>query len=173
MLNSCIQNLKEIQSLCERMVPVEFTFSQPILSDASIGQHIRHIIELYQAVQVAAESGLVNYDVRKRNPIIQENPTYAAESIDSLIKFLESNPDDRALKLEADFSSGKGVSFMLSSSLYRELAYNLEHAIHHQALIKVGLTQIGLLHLIDEDFGVAPATIRFRKQQSDILSTTN
>lgn len=169
MLNSCIQNLKEIQSLCERMVPEEYTFHQNILSEASIGQHIRHIIELYQAVADAYTTKIVNYDARKRNPLIQEKPTIAAEEIGRLIQFLEKSPEDKIVKLEGNFSTDSSKPSQLNSSLYRELAYNLEHAIHHQALIKIGLIQLSLQHLIDENFGVAPATIRYRKQQPQEL----
>lgn len=46
----------------------------------------------------------------------------------------------------------------------RELAYCLEHSIHHQALIKVGLKEQNIENLIDENFGVAPATIRHKQK---------
>jgi hypothetical protein len=49
------------------------------------------------------------------------------------------------------------------------LAYCLEHTIHHQALIKIGLMELNLIHLIDQHFGVAPATIRFKKTANAIL----
>ena len=40
--------------------------------------------------------------------------------------------------------------------------YNLEHAIHHHALIKVGLKIMTKIEL-PESFGVAPSTIQYRK----------
>jgi hypothetical protein len=50
----------------------------------------------------------------------------------------------------------------VKSSYHREIVYNLEHAIHHMAIIKIGISQSTNVTLPD-DFGVAPATIRHRK----------
>ncbi|MDC1012234.1 hypothetical protein OAQ04_03240 [Flavobacteriaceae bacterium] len=50
------------------------------------------------------------------------------------------------------------------SSFLRELAYCLDHRIHHQSLIKIGLTEQGLDHLIDENFGVAFFTQNYRNE---------
>ncbi|MBK7669499.1 MAG: hypothetical protein IPJ32_20460 [Sphingobacteriaceae bacterium] len=37
---------------------------------------------------------------------------------------------------------------LIQSSFYRGLAYNLEHSIHHQALIKVAITEMQLTSLV-------------------------
>jgi hypothetical protein len=70
--------------------------------------------------------------------------------------------EDYPLTLQGDFSENSVHHIQLLSSFHRELAYCLEHSIHHQALIKIGLIELGALHLIDESFGVAPATLKFR-----------
>ena len=51
----------------------------------------------------------------------------------------------------------------IESNYNRELLYNLEHCIHHQALIKVAIIQSATIE-IDENFGVARSTIEYRKQ---------
>ena len=50
----------------------------------------------------------------------------------------------------------------MKSSFERELLYCLDHAIHHQALIKIGLKELHLSHLVSPDFGVAYSTLRYR-----------
>ena len=50
----------------------------------------------------------------------------------------------------------------VKSSFERELLYCLDHAIHHQALIKIGLKELELSHLVSPDFGVAYSTLRYR-----------
>jgi hypothetical protein len=43
------------------------------------------------------------------------------------------------------------------------MVYNIEHCIHHQALIKVALNEMEANHLINKNFGIAPSTIQYRK----------
>lgn len=56
-----------------------------------------------------------------------------------------------------------GEEVRIESNYFRELLYNLEHCIHHQALIKVAVLQLDYLQ-IDPDFGVARSTLEYRKQ---------
>ena len=56
-----------------------------------------------------------------------------------------------------------GEELNIDSNYFRELLYNLEHCIHHQALIKVAVLQLEHLQ-IDADFGVARSTIEYRNQ---------
>ena len=55
--------------------------------------------------------------------------------------------------------------FLLMSSVTyvdRELLYCLDHAIHHQAFIKIGLKELQIADLVEDDFGVAYSTLRYR-----------
>jgi hypothetical protein len=72
--------------------------------------------------------------------------------------------EDNSIGLENTFddTSKKFSRTSISSSLQRELLYNLEHSIHHQALIRAGLIELNLQHLLSVDFGVAPSTLRAR-----------
>ena len=61
----CIENLRDLQSLIKQMSPGEFSKPLPVLSFSSIGQHVRHILELYLALEKGHETGIINYDKRK------------------------------------------------------------------------------------------------------------
>ena len=75
---------------------------------------------------------------------------------------LETLSEGDPVNLEADYSiDGKSMN-TVNSTVGRELAYCIEHSIHHQALIKAGLIGSGLKDLTDKDFGVAYSTIRYR-----------
>jgi len=52
---------------------------------------------------------------------------------------------------------------IILSNYNREVLYNLEHCIHHQALIRVALISTKEV-VISEDFGVAPSTMQYRQQ---------
>jgi hypothetical protein len=48
------------------------------------------------------------------------------------------------------------------TNYYREIVYNLEHTIHHMALIRVGLKELASIEL-PENYGVASATVKHKK----------
>ncbi|MDX1476670.1 MAG: hypothetical protein R3301_03155 [Saprospiraceae bacterium] len=51
----------------------------------------------------------------------------------------------------------------MDSSLERELIYNIEHTIHHLAIIKIGLAIIAPDIPLPAHFGVAPSTVKYKQ----------
>lgn len=128
------------------------------LSDATIGQHTRHVIELYQCLLAGYEGGLVNYDDRKRNKLYENDKDLAIAVIKEIQDDLE-----RADKPLVVVCGSHEHAVSINSNYYREVLYNLEHCIHHQALIRVALISSEDV-LVSEEFGVAPSTMQYRKQ---------
>jgi uncharacterized damage-inducible protein DinB len=156
----CQKNLMELKMLLQQLSQAQYSTPLSLLSNASIGQHVRHILEFYQCV-LDATSGIVNYDARERNRIIEGDSVYTVILIDWLVAKLETALDDRQLVLEGSYSVSESDTVRITTSMYRELAYCLEHSIHHQALLKIGLREMDLVNLVGATFGVAPATIRY------------
>ena len=144
-----------------QLTPEQYSKPCKILHESSIGQHVRHIIELFQCLEKGYESGLVNYEKRERDRNIETQSKLA----NSLLNEIVSNMDrlDKPLLLETFFDDISQEPFFIQTNYYRELAYNLEHTIHHMALIRVGVEEVSQIRLRD-DFGVAFATIKYRKQ---------
>jgi hypothetical protein len=46
---------------------------------------------------------------------------------------------------------------------YQSGEVDYEHTIHHMALIRVGLRELGDIR-VDDSYGVAPSTLKYRKQ---------
>lgn len=128
------------------------------LSNATIGQHTRHIIELYQCLLAGYAAGTINYDDRKRNPLYENDIPAALEEIKKIQQNLEQ--PDKQVNI---FCGSADNSVCIESNYYREVLYNLEHCIHHQALIKVALLSISNIQ-IAEGFGVAPSTLQYRQE---------
>lgn len=136
-----------------------------ILSGSTIGQHVRHIVEFYIAVLESMEGGVVCYDNRKRNLQLETDLNYTIQTIQSISLNLEKATKDRSLILRTTYDGNSNYSVEVITSFYRELGYCIEHSIHHQALIKIGaISQRPELNL-PENFGIAPATIKYRKEQ--------
>lgn len=159
----CQQNLEEIKMLLTLLVKEQYVHNSSMLSGATIGQHVRHILEFYQSVLNGLDTKSINYDNRKRNLLIETDKDFAIQIIDSININLYLDILDEPFVLEGNFCAEEGKQIQIQTTLYRELAYCLEHSIHHQALIKVGLLELNSLSLIDETFGLAPATIRYKK----------
>lgn len=160
----CQENLNEIKSVLVQLTNEQYSNPSNTLFGATIGQHVRHILEFYQSVFNGLDTKIVNYDNRERNLLIETDCNYAIQVINDINFTLAINSSDEILVLEGNFCAKEGNEMRIQTSFFRELAYCLEHSIHHQALIKVGLLELNCLSLIDETFGLAPATIRFRKK---------
>lgn len=160
----CQLNLIELETLLMKLDNNQFTFKLKTLSGATIGQHYRHIIELYQCLHKGLERDEINYDARARDLSLESHVNQCMEQLNAIRLGIENIARNRILTLKGNFACEKEGQINIITSTYRELAYNLEHSIHHQALIKVGLMELGCEEYIDESFGVAPSTIRYRNQ---------
>ncbi len=159
MLIASIHNaLNELSDLVRQLSNDEYTCPCQGLSEATIGEHTRHIIEMFQCLENQHESGVINYDLRPRNYQIQTDTLFANECILGIKNQLEKPNKNLHLQQIVD-----GKELLIESNYHRELLYNLEHCIHHQALIKVAIIQNDKIK-VDENFGVARSTIEYRKQ---------
>ncbi len=129
------------------------------LFNATIGQHVRHIIELFQCLLAGYSGGFVNYDRRKRDQVIETDRQVAVALLREIALMIRRQ--DKAILLETTLGM-EGESITIHSNFHRELVYNLEHMIHHMALIRVGVRELTNISLPDT-FGVAPATVKYRK----------
>lgn len=159
MLIPSIQNtLNELSDLLTQLSSDDYTCPCFGLSNATIGEHTRHIIEMFQCLENQFEIGVINYDDRKRDYLIQTDILFAKQAIVEVIDKLDKPNKKLHLQQLVD-----GEKLLIESNYNRELLYNLEHCIHHQALIKVAVLQNDSI-TIDENFGVARSTIEYKKQ---------
>lgn len=159
MLIPTIHNsLNELTDLLAQLSDAEYSKPCPELSNATIGEHTRHIIEMFQCLENQYDSGIINYDQRARSLCIQTSTDFAAEKIIEIKNNLDKS--DKQLQLQQIVD---GEEIRIQSNYFRELLYNLEHCIHHQALIKVAILKCGNIK-VNKNFGVARSTIEYRKQ---------
>lgn len=152
-----VQLSQSLQQLSDE----EYSRPSKILFNASIGQHTRHIIELFLCLENGYESGMVNYEKRKRDHRIENDRRFAIRLLKDIYHRLD-RPNIEMI-LEADDYEEEMTTVVILTNYYREIAYNLEHTIHHMALIRVGINEVSSIVLPDQ-FGVAYSTIKFRQQ---------
>ena len=158
LIASINKTLNELLDLLSQISDNDYSCPCHELSESTIGEHTRHIIEMFQCLENQYENGVVNYDIRKRDYLIQTNTDFAQKCILQILNQIEK--PNKSLQLQQIID---GVELLIDTNYNRELLYNLEHCIHHQALIKVALIQSETIK-IDENFGVARSTIEYRKQ---------
>ncbi|MEC5165704.1 hypothetical protein RCH18_001436 [Flavobacterium sp. PL11] len=158
LIPSINKSLNELIDLLNQLSQKEYSRACEALSNATIGEHTRHIIEMFQCLENQLGSGIVNYDSRERNIRVQTDTLFAIEKIIAIKQTL----DKQNVKLEL-LQFIDGAEIRIESNYFRELLYNLEHCIHHQALIKVAILQCETIK-IDPNFGVARSTIEYRNQ---------
>lgn len=158
LIPSIHNSLNELIDLLSQLSDSEYANPCTELSNASIGEHTRHIIEMFLCLENQYQSGIVNYDKRERNIQIQSNTEFAIKSIEKIKTNLDKS--DKKIELQQIID---GEEIRIDSNYFRELLYNLEHCIHHQALIKVAILKYDSL-TINANFGVARSTIEYRNQ---------
>lgn len=156
------ENLFQLKSLLENMNEEDYKKKIDVLSGSSIGEHMRHIIEFYLLLVSGAFSGVVNYDKRERNKTIETETSTALATINKIIEGIELIDLEENINFEADYTHHGSERSIVKSSIGRELAYCVEHSVHHQALIKAGLVVLNKKELTNNNFGVAYSTIRYR-----------
>ncbi len=164
MIKQVITNLIETRELLNNLNTAQYSRKLEILTNVSIGEHVRHILEFYQCLFKGLESKTVNYDSRQRDARLATDLGFASTAINNIITNLRKIKSDFTLTFVANYSTSIDERYeLLNSSFYRELAYNLEHSIHHQALIKVAITEMKLTGLVKSTFGYAPSTLKYIK----------
>jgi hypothetical protein len=162
LLKHPIQNIfVQLSESLNQLTEAEYSQPSTILFSATIGQHVRHIIELFLCLENGYETGTVNYEKRKRDYMIETDKNFATSLLKDIYRRL--NRPNKDIVLEAEDYSDVAEIVAIPSNYYREIAYNLEHTIHHMALIRVGINEVSSITLPTE-FGVAYSTIKFRQQ---------
>ncbi|EAY28669.1 DinB family protein [Microscilla marina] len=164
LITSSSNILNQLVGLIKQLSPEEYTSPLPLLMDNSISKHLRHIVEFYDCLFKGIADASINYDLRERNPSIENDPEFAINFINNCIQHLSTMELSNDPINLTTLLSPEGHEACTLTSLDRELAYNVEHAIHHMAIIKIAIKQCYPHVTLSKDFGVAYSTIKFHHQ---------
>ncbi|MEO6687417.1 MAG: hypothetical protein ABIN24_15700 [Dyadobacter sp.] len=158
-----IEILSQLIDMTEQFSKEEYTRSLDLLSANSVGRHLRHILEFYDLAVRAGNTGKLNYDKRERNLLLENDPHEAVSKMKELIMLMRMMKEDMVLKLEASYSSDTSNDVRITTTFYRELLYNVEHAVHHMAIMAIAV-KIDFRHiLLSRNFGIAYSTVQHKQ----------
>lgn len=138
-----------------------------VFNGASVGQHIRHIIDFYLCLLKGIPTSEIDYDKRERNPAIESSLFLAQNHMKMIAQKVDMLDMNQAVCVVSCFVADENVeTTLIDSSVGRELMYAYDHAIHHLALIKIGMQVAYPYVKIDKELGIAPSTLKYRKQHA-------
>lgn len=158
--------LNQLAQLVEQLRDNDLLKPSHALSNSTIGQHLRHTLEFFICLEMGYAKGIVNYDKRNHDKLIETDKSIALGTIQRIIDFVNQNQNDQPLRLEVGYHPTSDESVNIETNYFRELTYNIEHAIHHMAIMKIGIHEVAPYISLSADFGVAVSTLRYQQKQS-------
>ena len=158
------QVLRQAEHYLPHLASRQYTEQPPLLQGSSVGQHTRHFIEFFECLieQSQQPASEIDYSKRRRSPEVATQPGKALQSIELVCTQLSQLEVRQPLRLQSNDLQQMAASSTIPTNLERELVYNIEHTIHHLAIIKIGLALVAPELAIPEAFGTAPSTMAFR-----------
>jgi hypothetical protein len=159
--DALLRTIDQVTDLLAQIEPHEYRQPLPEFDGSTLGQHFRHILEFFICLERGVPSGTVDYASRERNLLFEDAPGVAKASLESFAESLKNLHPASELSLKAEFGGTDRPCYQ--STVGRELAFVYDHAIHHLAMIKIGL-RCHFPHIqTDRDLGVSPSTIKARR----------
>jgi uncharacterized damage-inducible protein DinB len=159
---ACISILDQLSIAIGQLTETEFIRPSETLSGSSIGQHLRHTLEFFICLEQGCDKGVINYDKRAHDKLIESDKEVALLAIDRIGRFILKQAQDKSLVLEVGYDLNSDENVSVQTNYFRELTYNIEHAVHHMAIMKIGIREVAPRTSIPADFGVAASTLRYR-----------
>jgi len=152
--------LMQLADVVGQLSDADYARSLPILSGNTIGRHVRHIVEFYELLVNSRPTSYLNYDRRQRDLRLETDTDETLRRISRVDGAIQRLDLSESRSLEANVSVAGGQPVVIPSSVARELLYNIEHSVHHFALIQIAVQhnfpQVGL----PPNFGVASSTVQ-------------
>jgi uncharacterized damage-inducible protein DinB len=163
---ACVHILSQLTDFVEQIEERDFTRPSETLGNSTIGQHLRHTLEFFICFEQGCNNGVINYDKRLHDKLIESDKRVALHTLTHILNFVQLLDRERELKLEVGYDPNLEEFITIKTTLQRELVYNIEHAVHHMAIIKIGVGEIAPYVSLPHDFGIAVSTIRYKEAMS-------
>lgn len=150
-------HLQALRALVDGL-PADRYRAAPSRASGSVGEHVRHCVDHARALLHAIADGRLSYDSRLRGTRVETDPQVAANAIDAVcadLEQFEGQDGDRLLRLDTQLHDAMPAVAVMTT-LGREIAFVVQHTIHHCAIVAVLLD--GLSEPVPSRFGYAPST---------------
>lgn len=167
MLGSQLYIVEQAKQFLSEISVSDYSTPQMPHFSSSAGAHMRHVLDHYLAIKLAADSGLVDYNKRNRFSEVESDPKAASaqwQDIETWLIEVSEKINDHKVEVVSEICAVDQLSIQVPSTLARELVFVLGHAVHHFSLLAVIRSLQG--KSCPENFGLAPSTISYLRQQA-------
>ena len=166
-IKGCLEVLQQAKNFLNSVSDDAYTKVVKPFFISSSGEHVRHIIDHFMALMNAYESGVVDYDKRKRGSKLETDKSLALLQVNEIEKWLHSldeNMLEQVLMIKTEVSISEALVTEVSSTFARELVFAASHAVHHYSSIAIAIQMQDLA--LDKSFGIAPATASYLRSKN-------
>jgi hypothetical protein len=160
---ACTQILSQLTHLVEQIEESDFSKPSEALGNSTVGQHLRHTLEFFICMENGFKSGVINYDKRAHDKLVETDKFIALSTLGRITEFIAAINTSKPLKLEVSYDLLAESFITIDTNATRELVYNIEHAVHHMAIMKIGIREVAPYIKLASDFGVAASTVRYKE----------
>ena len=156
--------LSQLNELLGNVSDDQYSMKPVGVIPSSLGGHVRHCLDHVKAWLAGFHSNTADYDHRQRGTTIETKRLAARDELANLIARLErlGRCDvDRTMYVRL-LRDADSPAIMLESTLGRELAFVVNHTIHHNALIGVMARLLDIA--LPDRFGYAPSTLAYMER---------
>ena len=171
LIQANVEALTQGKGLLKQLTQEQFVCVCEPYVFSTIGEHIRHVLDMYRSLMVLDSNTLgnevlIDYDSRTRGNPVEKSREAALVAVEDVLawvmrleQFHSQEKWDFRLSIKTEVCLESTATATIASNLARELVFVSSHAVHHFALIAV----IAKLQDVDvpQSFGVAPATATF------------
>lgn len=167
MTNNYIGTLQQAIDCLSNMSQLHYV-EVPSMHISSIGAHVRHITDHFEAIKNGFPRGLIDYEEKNRGSKVEFSLEAALDQFRELQSWLstlaESELESDCL-VQSDVGLGQIEIASAKSTLNRELMFSCSHAVHHYSVIKLMLIQLDGPEAA-KHFGIAPSTANYLNSQN-------
>ena len=164
---ACHNILEQVGGVIEQISDKDFVAPVQAFNNATIGQHFRHSLEFFQCLMNGYQDDEVSYDRRVHDKDLESNKILAFDVINKIKLFIEHCDIDKTIGLHVSYDPQSNDEVVVSSNMAREITYNIEHIVHHMALVKIGIKEVCPYVVLPPEFGIAVSTIKYHKSQAE------
>lgn len=160
LIDALQESLEQELGLLGTLSPEQYRAPAEGYFSSSVGMHLRHNLDHFEAFFNGLELREVDYESRSRETRVEDIPGLAEGAIRDYMDQLNrlATSEDISLRVREESEAGSKERRWLDSSLGRELQFLLGHTVHHNAIIAMIVDRHGIQ--LPEGFGVAPSTQR-------------
>ncbi|GIC75473.1 hypothetical protein [Moritella sp. F3] len=165
-----VEGLEQGITLLSTMTNEQYCMRAVPHMNSCIGEHLRHILDLYYALKESAAIQVIDYDVRRRGALVEScrlTGLLELGQIKAWLLTLQPRMMHDKFIMSTEVSVINTTVAHVETSLIRELIFVSAHAIHHYALMDISAK----LCAFDtpKNMGIAPATLTALRNDSSCV----